>query len=218
MADGSPCRCGRGTLYDVLQVSPWCEPEVIPAAYRALARIRHPDVNRDPSAEDQMRRLNVAYETLSDPVRRAQYDEELALEAARIAPVRVAAAPAPTVPQIYDENVEAVRPRPQASRPAAPAAEAPAAAYQAMIFDQRGEGMFSRSALYLVVVLVTVIMALFVWILIDFLASERPVSPRGPRAGLERGISSSAGPGSWLFESADSAGPGLSPLSERWNR
>ena len=83
-------------MYDVLQVSPWCEPEVIQAAFRALARTRHPDVNRDPDAEEQMRRLNLAHETLSDPVRRARYDEELALETARsLVPVRTPA-PAPT--------------------------------------------------------------------------------------------------------------------------
>src|SRR5436305_13028361 len=90
--DSGICRCGRGTLYDVLQVSPWCEPEVIQAAYRALARTRHPDVNRDADAEEQMRRLNVAYQTLNDPMRRTRYDEELALEAAR--PARLRAAPA----------------------------------------------------------------------------------------------------------------------------
>src|SRR5690349_19735492 len=82
MPESLICRCSRGTLYDVLQVSPWCEPEVIQAAYRALARSRHPDVNRDSDAEDQMRRLNAAYHVLSDPLRRARYDEELALEAA----------------------------------------------------------------------------------------------------------------------------------------
>src|SRR5918994_140024 len=96
MRETTVCRCGRGTLYDVLQVSPWCEPEVIQAAYRALARTRHPDVNRDPDAEEQMRRLNVAYQTLSDPARRMRYDEELALEVAR--PVAVRPAPAPVVP------------------------------------------------------------------------------------------------------------------------
>src|SRR4051794_34333897 len=83
MVDSLVCRCSRGTLYDVLQVSPWCEPEVVQAAYRALARSRHPDVNRDPDAEDQMRRLNVAYQVLSDPMRRVRYDEEVALESAR---------------------------------------------------------------------------------------------------------------------------------------
>src|SRR5919107_1320808 len=96
MREGLACRCGRGTLYDVLQVSPWCEPEVIQAAYRALARTRHPDVNRDADAEEQMRRLNVAYQTLSDPERRARYDEELALEAAR--PIVTARPSSPSAP------------------------------------------------------------------------------------------------------------------------
>src|SRR4051812_11194087 len=98
MRDTGICRCGRGTLYDVLQVSPWCEPEVIQAAFRALARTRHPDVNRDPDAEDQMRRLNVAYQTLSDPGRRARYDEELALEAAQAARPTPTARAAPSAP------------------------------------------------------------------------------------------------------------------------
>src|SRR5690348_12860270 len=96
MRETAVCRCGRGTLYDVLQVSAWCEPEVIQAAYRALARTRHPDVNREPDAEEQMRRLNVAYQTLSDPVRRMRYDEELALEVAR--PISPRPAPAPVDP------------------------------------------------------------------------------------------------------------------------
>src|SRR5512132_2712966 len=95
MRETTVCRCGRGTLYDVLQVSPWCEPEVIQAAYRALARTRHPDVNRDRNAEDQMRRLNVAYQTLGDPVKRAHYDEALTLEASRNASSPPAAPPPP---------------------------------------------------------------------------------------------------------------------------
>src|SRR5215212_4341025 len=96
MREGLACRCGRGTLYDVLQVSPWCEQEVILAAYRALARTRHPDVNRSADAEEQMRRLNIAYQTLSDPARRVRYDEELALEVAR--PVVARPTPAPVDP------------------------------------------------------------------------------------------------------------------------
>src|SRR5215211_5806124 len=107
MREGLACRCGRGTLYDVLQVSPWCEPDVIQAAYRALARTRHPDVNRDPDAEDQMRRLNVAYQILSNPARRVRYDEELALEAGRPAPGR-------TVTRTADP------PRPAPTRPTQP--------------------------------------------------------------------------------------------------
>ncbi|MCC7371164.1 MAG: J domain-containing protein [Chloroflexi bacterium] len=220
MADGLPCRCGRGTLYDVLQVSPWCEPEVIQAAFRALARTRHPDLNHDPDAEDQMRRLNVAYQTLSDPVRRARYDEELALESARQAPARPAPAAGASVTSSsssYDDYAEPPRPRQQTPRAAAHAATQ-SAAYQTMMFDQRGEGMLSRSALYLVVVLVTVIMALVVYIMLDFLATERPLAPRGPRSQLERSLPASAVPGAWLLDGPDGGGPGLSPAGERWNR
>jgi hypothetical protein len=80
--------------------------------------------------------------------------------------------------------------------------------------------MLSRSALYLMVVLVTVILALMVYIVIDFLATERPISPqRGPRGQLERPWSAGGAPSSWLFESLDAGtGPGLSQSGERWNR
>jgi len=64
----------RVNLYEVLQVSPKAGPEVIQAAYRALARTYHPDVNAAPDAARQMRQLNAAYGVLSDPERRARYD------------------------------------------------------------------------------------------------------------------------------------------------
>ena len=60
--------------YDILQVSPSAEPEVIEAAYKRLARKYHPDVDRDPAATERMRDLNEAYEMLSDPAGRAEYD------------------------------------------------------------------------------------------------------------------------------------------------
>src|SRR5947199_135900 len=62
------------TLYDLLQVSPRAKAEVIPAAYHVLARSYHPDVSRHPHSAQLMRRLNAAYDVLSDPVRRADYD------------------------------------------------------------------------------------------------------------------------------------------------
>jgi curved DNA-binding protein CbpA len=65
-------------LYDLLQVSPGAAPEVIHAAYRALARQCHPDVSGDPEAPKAMRRLNAAYQVLSNPARRARYDALLA--------------------------------------------------------------------------------------------------------------------------------------------
>lgn len=60
--------------YDILQVSPNAEPEVIGAAYRRLARKYHPDVYAELDATERMRELNEAYEVLSNPARRAEYD------------------------------------------------------------------------------------------------------------------------------------------------
>lgn len=62
--------------YAILQVSPTAEPEVIEAAYRRLARKYHPDVNRSPEARLIMTDLNEAYEVLSDPLKRKEYDAQ----------------------------------------------------------------------------------------------------------------------------------------------
>ncbi|NTZ42118.1 J domain-containing protein [Altererythrobacter sp. SALINAS58] len=61
-------------LYAILGVSPTSEDVVIKAAYRALMRHYHPDMNSDPSAIDRARRINEAYETLGDKSRRTAYD------------------------------------------------------------------------------------------------------------------------------------------------
>jgi hypothetical protein len=61
-------------LYEILQVSPLAEAEVVTAAYRRLCQKYHPDRNSDPSAAARMRDLNAAYEVLGDPERRAEYD------------------------------------------------------------------------------------------------------------------------------------------------
>ena len=54
-------------LYAVLQVHPTAEPEIVDAAYRRLARMYHPDVNKAPGAHETMIRINLAYEILGDP-------------------------------------------------------------------------------------------------------------------------------------------------------
>ena len=64
--------------YEALQVSPRASQEVIQAAYRALARGLHPDVNPSPEAARQMKLLNSAYATIGEPRRRACYDFERA--------------------------------------------------------------------------------------------------------------------------------------------
>jgi DnaJ domain len=62
--------------YQILQVDPLAEPEVIEAAFARLARKYHPDVNPSPEATEIMKRINVAHEVLSDPERRKRYDSE----------------------------------------------------------------------------------------------------------------------------------------------
>ncbi len=60
-------------LYHVLQVVPDADPEVIRAAYRALARKHHPDSG---GSDETMSMLNSAWETLCDRGQRAQYDRD----------------------------------------------------------------------------------------------------------------------------------------------
>jgi curved DNA-binding protein CbpA len=62
----------------MLEISPRASQVVIRAAYRALARQHHPDVNASTDAETHIRRLNAAYEILRNPENRAKYDYEVA--------------------------------------------------------------------------------------------------------------------------------------------
>ena len=63
-------------LYEILQVHPSAEQEVIDVAFRRLARMYHPDVNNSPDATERMKALNLAYEILGDPAKRADYDRQ----------------------------------------------------------------------------------------------------------------------------------------------
>ncbi|MCU1606919.1 MAG: chaperone DnaJ domain protein [Modestobacter sp.] len=60
--------------YDVLGVSRDAGPDELQQAYRRLARANHPDVNRDPGAEERFKEVNEAYHVLSDPQLRKRYD------------------------------------------------------------------------------------------------------------------------------------------------
>lgn len=60
--------------YDVLGISRDATAEQIQQAFRTLARKYHPDVNKDPGAEDRFKELNEAYHVLSDPNTRKRYD------------------------------------------------------------------------------------------------------------------------------------------------
>ncbi|MCO4698799.1 molecular chaperone DnaJ [Streptomyces sp. RO-S4] len=61
-------------FYEVLGVSRTAGQDEIQQAYRKLARRYHPDVNKDPGAEERFKDLNEAYSVLSDPKTRARYD------------------------------------------------------------------------------------------------------------------------------------------------
>ena len=59
--------------YELLQISPNAEPETIHRVYRLLAQRYHPD-NRETGNAQKFRQLHDAYTTLTDPVKRAQFD------------------------------------------------------------------------------------------------------------------------------------------------
>ncbi len=63
------------SLYDTLEVSQNASEAEIKKSYRRLARQYHPDVNKDPAAEDKFKEINAAYEVLSDKDKRAKYDQ-----------------------------------------------------------------------------------------------------------------------------------------------
>jgi curved DNA-binding protein len=61
--------------YQVLGVAREATAEEIKKAYRRLARKYHPDVSKEPDANARMKEVNEAYAALSDPEKRAAYDQ-----------------------------------------------------------------------------------------------------------------------------------------------
>src|SRR5690349_7117152 len=64
---------GDVDYYEVLQVSDAAEPETINRVYRIFAQRYHPD-NRETGNEARFREITEAYQILSNPEKRAQYD------------------------------------------------------------------------------------------------------------------------------------------------
>ncbi len=60
--------------YEVLGVTQSAGADDIKIAFRNLARKYHPDVNKEPDAEEKFKEINEAYSVLSDPEKRSAYD------------------------------------------------------------------------------------------------------------------------------------------------
>lgn len=76
------------TLYDILEVSKKASKEVIEKAYRTLAKKYHPDLQEEKDrayAEEKMKKINEAYDILSNEEKRNEYDRELEEQEERIA-------------------------------------------------------------------------------------------------------------------------------------
>ena len=69
-------------FYKTLQVDQQAKPNEIKAAYWRLSMKYHPDMNHDLDTTELMQKLNDAYEVLSDPDKRNEYDRQRAAERA----------------------------------------------------------------------------------------------------------------------------------------
>ncbi len=69
------------SLYAILGVNCKATGKEIKTAYRIAARTWHPDINNDPDAPEQFRRVDGAYKTLREPMQRRKYDAGLYLQA-----------------------------------------------------------------------------------------------------------------------------------------
>ncbi|MDR2464922.1 MAG: molecular chaperone DnaJ [Streptococcaceae bacterium] len=61
--------------YEVLGVSKSSSEQEIKKAYRKLSKQYHPDINKEAGAEDKFKEISEAYEILSDPQKKAAYDQ-----------------------------------------------------------------------------------------------------------------------------------------------
>ncbi|UGQ47462.1 DnaJ domain-containing protein [Massilia endophytica] len=64
-------------LYNVLGIAPNASEDEIKKVYRSLAMRYHPDRNQEPGADARFKAIAKAYEVLSDPVKREEYNQSL---------------------------------------------------------------------------------------------------------------------------------------------
>ena len=61
--------------YEILGIPRNASSDDIKSAFRKLARQYHPDVSKEPNAEEKFKEINEAYEVLGDADKRKKYDE-----------------------------------------------------------------------------------------------------------------------------------------------
>ena len=61
--------------YAILGVPRTASADEIKKAYRKLAKQYHPDVSKEKNAEERFKEINEAHQTLSDPEKKAAYDQ-----------------------------------------------------------------------------------------------------------------------------------------------
>jgi len=62
--------------YRDLKIEKNATADEIKKAFRKLAQEYHPDINSSPQAEENFKRINLAYQVLSDPIKRGKYDRD----------------------------------------------------------------------------------------------------------------------------------------------
>jgi curved DNA-binding protein CbpA len=112
--------------YTLLGIDRSASDDEIGHAYRRAARATHPDIHPDePAAGEHFNAIAIAYETLSDPARRASYDRARPLTPLlnRVEPLNPRHAKTNVTPIRHERPPKAPTPLHLATRPARPARE-----------------------------------------------------------------------------------------------
>ena len=73
--DGGLRKMAKRDYYEVLGVEKTATDDELKKAYRKLSKKYHPDINKEPDAEDKFKEISEAFEVLSDSQKRAAYDQ-----------------------------------------------------------------------------------------------------------------------------------------------